>query len=144
MQISSRFTIAVHVLTCIEYFAGNKDLNITSEFLAGSVNVNPVIIRRVLLQLKSAGFINISRGKRDITLKKPLDEISLYDVFKAVDSVKGGQLFHFHNAPNQLCPVGKNIHLILDDSLNSAQLALENELKQISLAGLIKKIPVQN
>ena len=53
MQISSRFTIAIHMLTCMETF---KDkYKITSDFLASSINVNPVIIRRILSQLKEAG-----------------------------------------------------------------------------------------
>lgn len=49
MQISSRFTIAIHVLICIDTF--RNDRKMTSEFLASSVNVNPVIIRRLLQQL---------------------------------------------------------------------------------------------
>lgn len=46
MQISSRFTIAVHVLIAIETF--KNDHKITSEFLASSANVNPTVIRRLL------------------------------------------------------------------------------------------------
>ena len=46
MQISSRFTIAIHMLTCMEAF--KKDYKNTSDFLAGSINVNTGIIRRIL------------------------------------------------------------------------------------------------
>ena len=53
MQISSRFTVAVHVLICIEMF--KNDHKVTSDFLASSVNANPVVIRRLLQQLKAAG-----------------------------------------------------------------------------------------
>lgn len=53
MQISSRFTIAVHMMTCMETF--KEDYKITSDFLASSIHVNPVIIRRLLSQLKEAG-----------------------------------------------------------------------------------------
>ena len=60
MQISSRFTIAVHVLLCIGAF--KDDYKITSDFLASSVNVNPVVIRRLLQQLKKAGLVNVKRG----------------------------------------------------------------------------------
>ena len=58
MQISSRFTIAVHILICIETF--KEDYKITSDFLASSVNVNPVVIRRLLQQLKKAGRANFA------------------------------------------------------------------------------------
>ena len=50
MQISSRFTIAIHMMTCMETF--KEDYKITSDFLASSINVNPVIIRRILSQFK--------------------------------------------------------------------------------------------
>ena len=48
MQISSRFTMAIHIFACIDTF--EKDHKLTSEFLASSVNVNPVVIRRLLQQ----------------------------------------------------------------------------------------------
>ena len=60
MQISSRFTIAIHMLTCMEAF--KKDYKITSDFLASSINVNPVIIRRILSQLREADIIEVKRG----------------------------------------------------------------------------------
>ena len=53
MQISSRFTSAIHIFACIDTF--KDDYKVTSDFLAGSTNVNPVIIRKILIQLKAAG-----------------------------------------------------------------------------------------
>ena len=60
MQISSRFTVALHIFTCVDTF-GNE-YKITSDFLAGSINTNPVIIRKILSQLKNAGLIMVARG----------------------------------------------------------------------------------
>ena len=130
MQISSRFTIAVHILTCIDYFADEH--TITSDFLAGSVGVNPVIIRQVILKLKAAGLVEVSRGKTGITLSRRLEDITLYDVYEAVESVKG-KLFRFHDYPNPKCPVGKNIHTALDGSLTEIQEALEAKMRSITL-----------
>lgn len=135
MQISSRFTIAVHILTAIEYF--QKDYKVTSQFLASSVNVNPVVIRRTLSQLKNAGLINVARGTGGATIVKPLDEITLLDVFNAVDSIENNTLFHFHENPNTSCPVGRNIHHGLDDKLQKVQDAMEDELKNITMADVV-------
>ncbi len=135
MQISSRFTIAVHILTAIEYF--QKDYKVTSQFLASSVNVNPVVIRRTLSQLKNAGLINVARGTGGATIVKPLDEITLLDVFNAVDSIENHTLFHFHENPNTSCPVGRNIHHGLDDKLQKVQDAMEDELKNITMADVV-------
>lgn len=136
MQISSRFTIAVHILACIDTFDGRYKL--TSDFLADSVNVNPVIIRRLLLQLKAAGLVNVRRGSGGASIARPLGEISLLDIYRAVDCVENGELFHFHENPNRNCPVGRNIHRVLDGRLEQVQSAMECELAKITMADVIR------
>lgn len=131
MQISSRFTIAVHILICIETL--KEDYKITSDFLASSVNVNPVVIRRLLQQLKKAGIINVKRGSGGAYIEKPLDEITLLDVYNAVECIDNGNLFHFHENPNSRCPVGRNIHSVLDRRLDSIQQAMEREMSSVTL-----------
>ncbi len=135
MQISSRFTIAVHVLICIETF--RDDHKVTSDFLASSVNVNPVVIRRLLQQLKKAGIINVKRGSGGAAIEKPLDQITLFDVYEAVECVESGELFHFHEDPNPLCPIGKNIHSILDLRLEDIQRAMETQMRSVSLQDIM-------
>lgn len=136
MQISSRFTIAIHIFACIDTFGDT--CKVTSDFLAGSTNVNPVIIRKILSQLKKAGLIEVARGTGGTTVAKPLGEISFLDVYHAVECVGKGDLFHFHENPNTNCPVGRNIHHILDDRLLQVQNAMEEELASITLADLKK------
>ena len=136
MQISSRFTIAIHVLTCIEVF--KDEYKLTSDFLANSVNVNPVVIRRLLQQLKAAGLVNVSRGSGGASLARSPEEITLLDVYHAVECVEDGRLFHFHENPNTHCPVGRNIHNALDDKLLRAQEAMEDELGKITIADAIR------
>ena len=131
MQITSKFTIGVHVLTALEYFKNEYD--ITSGFLSSSVGANPVLIRTIMSDLKNAGLIKISQGKTGITLAKPLDEISFYDVYKALDCVEENQLFHFHENPNTNCPVGRNIHFAMDKKLSKIQDSMENEMKAVSV-----------
>ena len=132
MQITSKFTIAVHVITAIDYFKDHE--KVTSNFLAGSVGANPVIVRNVMGNLKEAGIIDISQGKSGITLAKKLDDITFYDIYKAVDSVSDEGLFHFHENPNANCPVGRNIHKAVDEKLLKVQQAMEAEMKQVTLS----------
>ena len=134
MQISSRFTIALHIFTCVDTF---KDgYKITSDFLAGSINTNPVIIRKILSQLKNAGLITVARGTGGVTPTRPLKEITFYDVYEAIEPVENGDLFNFHSSPNPKCPVGKNIHALLDDKLKLIQLAMEDEMKRYTIDDL--------
>lgn len=132
MQITSKFTIAVHMLSCIDMF--EKERKVTSDFIASSVEVNPVIIRKILGQLKGAGMINVQRGSGGATIAKPLNEITFLDIYKAVECIGRGGLFHFHENPNIECPVGRNIHSVLDDKLSRVQSAMERELEAITLA----------
>lgn len=134
MQISSRFTIGLHILTAIDTF--KNEYKVTSDFLAGSIRTNPVVVRRILGQLKKAGLIESSQGVAGITIPKPLEEISFYDVYAAIEPVEEGDLFRFHDSPNPDCPVGRNIHTLLDGKLREIQDAMEEKMRQYTLADL--------
>lgn len=135
MQISSRFTMAIHMFACIDTFTDQK---MTSDFLAGSIGTNPVIIRKLLQQLKAAGLVEVSRGTGGVTITKPLDKITFLDIYRAVECTPDEELFHFHENPNKECPVGRNIHHVLDDKLERVQRAMEAELQTITLADVKK------
>lgn len=134
MKISSRFTVAVHILSLVTI--ENSTL-CTSEWIAGSVNTNPVVIRRVMGKLKNAGLIQVRRGTGGASLQKPLNEITLLDVYKAVEVVEEGELFQFHEKPNPNCPVGANIQAVLELILNRAQEAMEKILDEVTMEELV-------
>lgn len=133
MQFSSRLPIAVHILLAIVEFEGKEKT--TSTFLAGSVNVNPVIIRNTLGQLKAARLVTVKAGEGGASLAKDPKDITLMDVFDAVE--KEETLFHFHENPNPECPVGKNVHAVLDRRLFSIQKAMQEQMESIRLQDLL-------
>ncbi|MFC5403361.1 Rrf2 family transcriptional regulator [Cohnella soli] len=134
MQISSRFSIAVHVLSLL---AISPSAHHTSEWIAGSVGTNPVIIRRVIGQLKKAGLVNVRAGSGGATLVRGLSDIRLLDVYRAVDVVEEGQLFHMHDEPNPQCEVGANIEAVLRLLFGKAQAAMEAVLADVTLEELV-------
>lgn len=134
MQISSRFTIALHIFACVDVFGDTN--KVTSNFLAESINTNPVVIRKILTQLKNAGLIRVARGTGGIELTKALSEITFYDVYEAIEPVENNDLFRFHESPNPACPVGRNIHALLDGKLASIQRAMEDEMRRYTLLDL--------
>ena len=133
MQFSSRMTIAVHILLAIAEFADKEKT--TSTFLAQSVNVHPVIIRHTLGKLKAAGIVHVRAGEGGATLANDPQKITLLDIFEAVE--KEEDLFHFHEHPNPQCPVGKNMHAILDQRLISIQNAMRKEMRAMTVQDLI-------
>ncbi|MED4910096.1 Rrf2 family transcriptional regulator [Brevibacillus centrosporus] len=140
MKISSRFSMAVHILSLLSI---ESTAHCTSEWIAGSVNTNPVIIRRVMGQLKKAGFVHVRPGAGGASLTKEWKDITLLDVYRAVDVVEEGGLFHIHEQPNPQCPVGANIQFVLELILTRAQNAMEEILGSVTLADLVTDLRVQ-
>lgn len=143
MRTSSRFTIAVHTLLAVAYFASKEKT--TSDFIAASVGVNPVVIRRTLGALKAAGLVTVEAGVGGAALARPADAITLRDVFDAVEnsaapSAEAHGLFGFHERPNAACPVGGHIHAVLDGRLQAAQDALRASLAQTTIADLLAEL----
>ncbi len=135
MQISSRFTIAVHMLAALALF--EDDRRVTSDFLAGSIQVNPVVVRRLLLMLKGAELVSVARGRNGSRLARNPSEITLYDVYRATALLEDGKLFHFHERPNPACPAGRTIHAALDGRLFNVQQAMEEKLREIRLSDIV-------
>lgn len=71
-----------------------------------------------------------------------MDKITFLDVYNAVECVENGELFHFHENPNTDCPVGRNIHNVLDDRLSRIQKAMEDEMRKITIADAIKDVRI--
>ncbi|QHT63207.1 transcriptional regulator [Paenibacillus lycopersici] len=134
-QISSRFSIAVHILSLIAVSPNDC----TGDYIAGSVNTNPVIVRRIMGMLKKAGLIDIRPGVGGASLLKERDQITLLDVYRAVEVVADGRLFNFHDAPNPACPVGRSIEAALGAEMTEAQLAMEQRLAQTRLSDLTER-----
>ena len=134
MQFSSRLPIAVHILLCIAIF--QEEQKVTSNFLAASVQVNPVMIRKTLGQLKEAGLVAVKAGEGGASLTKDPEAVTLWDIFCAVED-PAEALFHFHEHPNPHCPVGKTIHAVLDQKLLDAKCAMRHSLEQTTLCQLI-------
>lgn len=131
-MINSRFSVAVHILTVI----GTSSREVaTSEWIAKSVQTNPVVIRRISSMLKKAGLLISQTGKPGASLTKDSKDISLLDIYTAVEPER--QLFSIHENPNDECPIGKNIQQTLAENFSKVQKATEHELAKISLEDII-------
>jgi DNA-binding IscR family transcriptional regulator len=132
-KISNRFSVAVHVLALISL----SQVPCTSEFIAQSVNTNPVIIRRIIGNLKKANLVRVKSGVGGAYLLQPLDAITLLDVYRAVEVVEEGDLFNFHDNPNPDCIVGANIELVLRKTTLDAQAAMERIFAGVTLEQVV-------
>ncbi|SEO88267.1 DNA-binding transcriptional regulator, IscR family [Amphibacillus marinus] len=137
MSISSRFAVGIHILSLINVDQG---VTISSDYLAGSVNTNPVVIRRMMGMLKKAGLIEVRPGIAGIKLAKEPELITLFDVYKAVDVVQEKELFSIHENPHPDCTVGKHIQSTVEPLFIAAQLAMEKVLSNVTLLDVVEDI----
>lgn len=138
MQIGTKFSIAIHILLSAELFRDSH--KVTSDFISGSANTNPVIIRNIMGMLKEAGLIEVAAGTGGISLTRSPKNISLRDIYLAIDPVKDGRLFKIHQNTAQACPVGATIGQVLSPYFSKAQGAMENELARSSLKNLLDDV----
>ncbi len=128
-MMNSRFTVSVHILTLL---AQAKDELLSSEYIAGSININPVLVRKELTNLRKYDLIASREGKNGGSyLGKPPEDILMSDVYKAAhSSTLLGQL---KNKPNPHCVVGKQITKQLDRLSDQAEKAMLEQLGKVSL-----------
>ncbi|MEZ0481566.1 Rrf2 family transcriptional regulator [Planococcus sp. SSTMD024] len=137
MSISSRFAVGIHILALIDL---NKETASSSEFIAGSVNTNAAVIRKIMGMLKKAGLIDVQPGVAGAKLSRELSEITLFDIYKAVNVVEENELFSIHDQPHPDCVVGKNIQSTIEPIFMAAQSAMEKVFQNLTLEDIVKDI----
>jgi Rrf2 family protein len=135
MSANSRFTITVHVLTLL----AQAKAPLSSTYIAGSVNTNPVTIRRVVGELRQAGLVETIPGSAGgAVLRRPPEQITLNDVYQMV---KEETFFGLHpSQPNPECPVGRNIQAVLLQVFAETDRQVADWLRSISIADLLTRV----
>jgi len=136
MARNCRFAVSVHVCAVL---ALNEDSPATSDWIAKSVNTNPVVVRRILSALNKAGLVKSQRGiSGGSSLARSSDAISLLEIARAVDEDEGPSLHH--QPPNDKCPVGAHIQPILSEIIAQADAARDRELAKLTLAEVVGRL----
>lgn len=132
---NSRFPISLHILTLLNEAKGGV---VSSEYLAGSININPVLVRKEIMNLRKHGFVESKEGKGGGSfLAKSAKDINLGEVYK---SVRGSNVLgQSKNEPNPKCPIGRQINQHLDSLYSDAENALIGNLSKQTLADFASK-----
>lgn len=138
MRISVKCSSAIHTLLVIAIYS--KDNKVTSDFISKSIGNNPVEVRKLLSGLKSSGIIDVARGAGGATLKKSAEDITLLDIYSAVDSVALQNLIGIHSNSSKICPIGKNINDVLDDTYIEISDSISCKMQSITLENILQKL----
>ena len=136
MPSSSRFAVAVHVLTLM---ARERSHPLKSEQVAASVNTNPVVIRRILRALSRARLVTSQTGAAGGSkLALSPARITLLDVYEAIEA---GEIFSLHRQPpSRQCFVGMNIETVLGGVLEEVSASVERVLSKITIADVLERL----
>jgi Rrf2 family protein len=139
VSANSRLTIAAHALAWISLYQRQGHEVATSEQIAASANTNPVVIRRLLGELRRAGLVESRRGRgAGWSLARELESITLLDVYEAVEP---DPLFAMHRAtPDKGCVVGYGIQPALQGIYGGIEEALRRELARVTLEDVLRDV----
>lgn len=135
MHISTKCSIAVHCLIFIYEYGNQK--RVTSELLALSTSCSPVTIRNILSALKKEGILSVKSGTGGAALICPPEESTLYRVCMAVEPDALKKFIGVHAMPSPLCPVGKNIHTVLEMPYSKVRDSLAACLRSVTMKELV-------
>jgi Rrf2 family protein len=136
MAVNTQFSIAVHLMAGLAF---RCDKDITSGHLAASVNTSPSFVRRVLAKLSKAGLVETTTGKAGACrLAKEAEDISLLDIYEAVDAPKAFSIHSYAEQKN--CTVSCHIKVALEKALAKTQKAMETGLDKISLEQIVSDV----
>ena len=138
MSANSRLTVSIHALAWMELARRGGKAVVTSDQIAGSINTNPVVVRRLLGSLRRAGLVSAQRGPDGgWSLARQVDEISLASVYEAIGKPC---VFALHAAsPNQACPVGRGIQPVLSRVYSGVEAALGTALGATTVADVLEE-----
>jgi Rrf2 family protein len=126
---NSRFSVSIHILTLLAKAEGEL---LSSEHIAGSVRINPVLVRKELINLQNHKLVASKEGKNGgAYLNKPASAIYLSDIYEAVK--ESDLLGKLKNKPNPRCPVGRQINAQLTNLYNDAEKAFLGQLGKLTL-----------
>ena len=135
MQISMKCSIAVHCLIFIHEAKGIT--KVTSKLLSESTGCNPVVIRNTVSSLKKAGLITVARGTGGAELCKEPSEITLYEIYSALEPDGLSSLIGIHACKERKCPIAQNISTVLQKPYNQIEESIKKTMEGISLQSMI-------
>src|SRR3954454_13636894 len=135
--LSSKLSVGIHMMTIFALKPGEP---LTSEFIACSVNTNPVVIRRLLGALREAGIVDSRTGVGGgWSLLVDPERLTLLDILRAVEPQN--EIFALHRSePNPECPCGLHIQSVLTEVYDKVQDVVTRQLAGITIACITRKI----
>jgi len=131
MRGDSRLSRMLHVLIHL----GRHAESMTSETIAKILNTNPVVVRRTMAGLRKRGYVQSEKGHGGgWRLARPLDDISLLDVY---DALERPDLFCLVPSSDHAgCLVEIAVNKALEDARREAEALLLSRFATLTLSDI--------
>lgn len=137
MQLSMKCSVAVHCLIFI--YEARGAAKVTSSLLAQSTGVNPVVIRNILSALKKAGLITVARGTGGAELCREPEQVTLYQIYSALEPDGLSSLIGIHPCGQRPCPVARNIRKVLAGPYQKIEESIRAAMEETTLASMLEE-----
>jgi DNA-binding IscR family transcriptional regulator len=132
---STRFPVGLHIMCLLAMVKlRNGEVYVSSGWMSGSVNKNEATVRLILGRLVKAGLAKSMAGSRGgAVIAKPIEEISLLDIYKAVEDER---IFGVHDA-NAECPIAQYVGGYIEKFFDDAESKFERDLAGVVLSDIV-------
>ena len=134
MAYSRRLSHALHILV---FIARGRQDELSSDRIGSSMHTNPVSVRQLMGRMRDAGLLNCVTGHSAPTLDRPASDISIWDVYRAVEGDK--PLLHLANDVNPECEIGQDIQVIIGEEFERIHAAAATMMRSITLQDILDR-----
>ena len=135
MRLNTKCSIALHCLIFIAQY--EEKVKVTSELLAKSTGCNSAAIRSILNTLQKANIISVVRGVGGAHLQCIPSELTLWEVYHALEPEGLEHFIGLHPNPSDQCPVGSRIESVLKEPYRKIGQAVKQQMENITLQHLL-------
>lgn len=128
--------MAIHILSMAA--TAEDGLSLTSDWIAGSINTNAVVVRRLIGDLKAAGLVAAVQANRGLRLCQQPRDITFWDVLKSVDPEHEWLAIHQDSNPD--CGIGRQIEGVLSELYAGLGQQLQQQLQGKTLQDVLSQL----
>lgn len=135
MPVDNRLSRMLHVLIHMDQIGAP----VTSETIGRMLDTNPVVARRTMAGLRAAGYLTSVKGHGGgWTLARPLDEVTLRDIHRALGSPRVFAIGLSDDDPD--CLVERAVNAALEEAMTEAEQRLLERFGEVTLGSLSRDV----
>lgn len=140
MITSIQYVASVHILLTI---ISVPDTRVTNEKLASDTNLSYEQIRKIIRKLKASNILSFKNGTGKISLARPANEITLWNIYNSIEAENIEEQQKFTNEISHSI-LGENEKKVLNKNFLETINILKEKLSSKTLQDIKEEIDIKN